>query len=272
MRSFIVVLSLLVATPAFAAKSKKPEAPAPKDETKEPEHDDKPEPKHVDPRETNKPSPYGSGYASFGTRGGATLGGGGGLRVNAFGGTHSFGDGFGNGGLEAFYFFGGAKNFDFGLGIRLPGFPLGAAPALEMRGRIANHKGFHLALTLHANAPFTFTGMFAGQSFGAHVEVGMLASYFFTDNIEFIFGPTVQGTLLMIAYSIPVFQLGISGRLGLVYTLKKHDVGLMQITDIAPGWYAPYGRPRATTSLATQRAEPYFRVAVNFLLGVQVKL
>jgi hypothetical protein len=129
-----------------------------------------------------------------------------------------------------------------------------------------------LAFSFYANAPYTIRGMFAGMSIGAHAEAGLLASYFVKDNVELIFGVTGQATLLMVALSLPVMQGGPNAHLGVTYTLKRSDVGLFVIGDIAPGWFAPYGYPRATSTLAAQRASPYFFVAVNFQLGVQVKL
>jgi hypothetical protein len=141
-----------------------------------------------------------------------------------------------------------------------------------MRGQLASTGKFRLAFSFHTNAQLNVRYMFGGFSIAAHAEIGLLMSYFFADNIEFIFGPMAQGTLLFVALSLPVPQLGIVGRLGMTYTFKKSDIGLFQITDIGPGWYAPYGRPRATSTLAAQRAEAYFLVAVNFLVGVQVKL
>ncbi len=280
MRSALVVLVLLLGQEANAAKAKKPEkeAPAPavvKEEPKKALPQEDPKEKdddEGDPSLTNKPRTYGSGYKVWGTRGGATLGGVDALRLSGFGGTHSFGDGYGNGGLEAFYFFSSKKGFDFGLGLRISGYPLGFAPGFEMRGQLVNAGKFRLAFSFHANAQLNVRYMFGGLSIAAHAELGLLMSYFFTDNIEFIFGPMAQGTLLFVALSLPVPQLGIVGRLGMTYTFKKSDIGLFQITDIGPGWYAPYGRPRATSTLAAQRAEAYFLVAVNFLIGVQVKL
>lgn len=279
MRSILAVLLILAATPAFAAKKKKeaPEPPPPAAKKEEPA----PEPAKEEPKReeaqvgaaaTNKPRPYGTGYQSWSVRGGATLGGASAIRATAFGGTHTFGDGYGNGGLEAMYFFGTSPNVDFGLGLRISGWPIALAPGLELRAHLAESRAFHLGFLLIANAPFCFRGMFAGMSFGAHAEAGFMMSYFAKDNLELMFGVTGSATLLMVALSLPVMQGGPNAKLGLQYTLKKHDIGLFAAADISPGWYAPYGRPRASSSLASQRAEAYFIVAVNFMLGVAVKL
>jgi hypothetical protein len=262
---------------ASAHAAKKP--PPKKEETKvekatpAPAPDPTPAPApFVKKKSPNAPMPFGSGYVPFGSRGGATFNGASGLRMSAFGGNHNYGDGYGLGGLEAHYFFGGSKNVDFGLGLRLAGWPVGAAPGLELRVRLVNAGPFHMALSLGAYAPFTFAGMFAGITIGANVEVGLLFSYFFADNIEFLFGVMVPATLHFVGFSYPVPEIGFAGRLGFVYIFKTINFGLMFLHDIAPGFYAPGGFPRAQNGLATARAEPFFNVGVNFMIGVQIKL
>jgi hypothetical protein len=266
---------------AAAKKGKKAEAAKPVEKPVEkveeappppPPKPEPPAPKAENPRLVNSPNPYGTGYESYGTRGGATLEGNPGLRISVFGGNHFFGDGYGYGGFEAMYFFSPGKSVDLGLGVRFSGWALGVAPGAELRWRWVKHGPFHLGLSLAAFVPFTFRGMFGGITVGAHVEPGILGSYFFADNVEFIFGVLVPMTLHVVSFSFPVPQVGFAGRLGVAYTFKKSNVGLFFLHDIAPGFYSPGGFPRATTSLATARAVAAFGVAVNFMIGVQVKL
>jgi hypothetical protein len=279
MRLFALVFAFL-AFPSLALAAKKPKKDDPpkvekseKAEKAEAKAEAPKESAKVDARQTNRPVPLAhSNYDQWGTRGGAVLGGASGIRAQAFGGNHFYGDGYGFGGLEAVYFFRLNPAVDFGLGLRFAAYPLGVAPGLELRLKLVRAGAFHLAASLGAWAPLTFAGMYGGITIGAHVEPGILASYFFADNIEFIFGFLVPMTLHIIAFSFPVPEIGFAGRLGVVYTLKKSNIGFIFLHDIAPGFYTRGGFPRAGSSLATARATPAFDVGVNFMLGVQVKL
>lgn len=254
MRALLLLAVMALAADAHAAAAKKdkktaakeePPPPPPKEEPAPPPPPAEPAAPTVQTKtDTNKPADFGSGYYSWGTRGGATLGQGGGANaILTFGAGSALGygipDGHGWVGLEGHWFFNLGEDFDFGLGLRLPIWPIGIAPGAKARIRVMNSGKFQLAIDASAYLPMYFVGYFApgsaGSSFllGLSIEPGVTMSYFIKDNMELYFGVIVPVNFTF----VPGFGFGMlfNFRGGFAYTLKRSNVGLFADINLAPG-------------------------------------
>ena len=184
----------------------------------------------------NSPLPYGSGYSSWGTQGGSTLGHGNGARANLFFSNRVNGDGYGWAGVEGYYIVGFDADVNLAIGGRLPFYPFGLSPGLELKWRLIADKPFQLAFNFAAFVPIVFAG-YDTLTVSLTLEPGVLMSVFIRDNMELYFGPILS--FAPFVAPAPVFQVGLVHRLGFAYTLKSKNLGFFGHFEFGPGYYVP---------------------------------
>jgi hypothetical protein len=170
---------------------------------------------------------------AWGTRGGATLGGSNGVRFRLGGGGGV--SRYDNFGLEGFYILGLSEDMDLGVGGRIPVWPFGVSPGVNLRYRLLRHGKLQLALDASAFVSFNFAPIFLFQ---VRLEPGVMASFFIQDNLELFFGliiPVSAGWYSNGFAEGTVIEVAADARLGLAYTLEEHDIGLFAQADLMPG-------------------------------------